>query len=367
MSGLTDYPPFPDDVPTVPLLVIDYQLIKSGDQAEIDKLWEAATKLGFWYLKNHGAEEDTEQMFRMGAETMDLPLEEKLKFEQGDTGFSFGYKAAGANAVDETGRKDSVEFINVAKDDALAHPTVVHRTYPSTVVARMENTIKPFTLKAVEINETVLDVFNDKLELPKGTLKAKHSFEGHSCSESRCIKKLPTPEMTPEQAALGAHTDFGSLSFLTNKCGGLQVYPPGWNGWYYVKPLPGHAICNVGDALAVFSGGILRSNMHRVVSPPKEQAAFTRWSLVFFTRPANDIELRALTDESPAIAAAVAAAPDPAKWHPGQTAQEWYFRRTRNQRVNNRTGPETWLASRGTEHVDDTVGLESAKPVAAAA
>ena len=30
-------------------------------------------------------------MFAMGAETMDLPLEEKLKFEQGDDGMSFGY------------------------------------------------------------------------------------------------------------------------------------------------------------------------------------------------------------------------------------------------------------------------------------
>lgn len=30
-------------------------------------------------------------MFDMGAETMALPLEEKLKFEQGDEGVSFGY------------------------------------------------------------------------------------------------------------------------------------------------------------------------------------------------------------------------------------------------------------------------------------
>ena len=30
-------------------------------------------------------------MFAMGSETMDLPFEEKLKFEQGDDGMSFGY------------------------------------------------------------------------------------------------------------------------------------------------------------------------------------------------------------------------------------------------------------------------------------
>lgn len=31
------------------------------------------------------------------------------------------------------------------------------------------------------------------------------------------------------------------------------------------QPIPGHAICNIGDALALLSGGILRSNIHRVV------------------------------------------------------------------------------------------------------
>lgn len=41
-------PPFPDDVPTHPLLIVDYALIKTNDKAEIDKLWKAATELGFW-------------------------------------------------------------------------------------------------------------------------------------------------------------------------------------------------------------------------------------------------------------------------------------------------------------------------------
>ena len=48
MPGLTTYPPFPEDIPTAPLQVVDYQLIKAGDEGEIDKLWKAATELGFW-------------------------------------------------------------------------------------------------------------------------------------------------------------------------------------------------------------------------------------------------------------------------------------------------------------------------------
>ena len=41
-------------------------------------------------LKNHGVDEEVDGMFDMGAETMDLPLDEKLKYEQGDLGHSFG-------------------------------------------------------------------------------------------------------------------------------------------------------------------------------------------------------------------------------------------------------------------------------------
>ena len=90
-------------------------------------------------------------------------------------------------------------------------------------------------------------------------------------------------------------------------------------------------------------------------TPPKDQAAFTRWSLVFFTRPSGDVALRALTDQSPIIAAAVADSSDPSRFETGQTAAEWFARRIRGQRVGNRTGPETWRASRGTEHVDETI------------
>ena len=41
-------------------------------------------------MKNHGAEEEVAKMFEMGEETMELPLEEKMKFEQGNNGVTHG-------------------------------------------------------------------------------------------------------------------------------------------------------------------------------------------------------------------------------------------------------------------------------------
>lgn len=147
------------------------------------------------------------------------------------------YKAAGANAVDESGLKDTVEFINVSKDDALAFPRVVHRTYPPTIVARMEYTVRPFVRKSNDINTTIINVFNAKLGLPEGALAELHSLLDPSCSEARCIKNPPAKEMSPERQALGAHTDFGTLVsyldivVLDNELKALPVLPAQQARW----------------------------------------------------------------------------------------------------------------------------------------
>ena len=208
--------------------------------------------------------------------------------------------------MDERGTRDVTEFLNISKDDALAWPNPVHRTYPATVNARMESVVQPFVRKALTINHFLIDVLNDKLGLPKGTLAAFHQVQKHSGCIARVIRAPPYVGVD-EKLFLTAHTDYGSLvsaihsfvcehldslegthikSFLHNRLGGLQVLPPGSDKWYYVKvrldriatgavalschllfqPVPGLAICNVGDALNIFSGGILRSNIHRVMS-----------------------------------------------------------------------------------------------------
>ena len=71
--------------------------------------------------------------------------------------------------------------------------------------------------------------------------------------------------------------------------------------------------------------------------PPREQSKYERWSLVFFTRPGNTHELRAMTDESPMIADAVAKAQNPDMYHTGASAGDWFTRRIKNQRLKNRT------------------------------
>ena len=74
---------------------------------------------------------------------------------------------------------------------------------------------------------------------------------------------------------------------------------------------------------------------HQSSPPPGEQSTLERWSLVFFTRPGNSKTLRALKESSQIIAAAVASKPD-SEFETASTAEDWFARRIKYQRVANR-------------------------------
>jgi len=136
-------------------------------------------------------------------------------------------------------------------------------------------------------------------------------------------------------------TDFGTLTLLANRLGGLQILPPttptnptpphGSD----VRPLRSHLIVNLGDALVRFTSSILRSNIHRVVNPPGEQAGCKRMSLVYFARPEDDVLLKPL-EESEMVREAAgerSGMGDGVEEEEEVTAKEWILRRALGRRV----------------------------------
>ena len=349
-------------------------------------------------------------MFAMGEATFAMPQDELDKFEQGDSGMSAGYKRAGSNNVDAAGNLDTAHFINVAKDDALAYPEVKHRTYPSATTERVcpalatprtcadsseqFGTITTFVRKADDVLQGLMTVLEPRLGLEKGTLAKLHAEGDISGSETRCILK-PAPgergylkegvgEDGNPAAAIGSHTDFGSFrcvacvlatvnarltsrwaacsmavarvacrcSRLAPKSGSTsslsRAAPSATSATHCVRPRPcRNATRLTATTTAVYTGGLLRSNIHRVVPPPGEQAKYDRWSLVYFLRPGFDNELVPL--DSDIIRKAASGHPTISKMEHGITAGQWYKRRIAGQRAANRKGPESWAQSRGTE------------------
>lgn len=83
----------------------------------------------------------------------------------------------------------------------------------------------------------------------------------------------------------GAHTDHGVLTLLwQDGVGGLEVCLDG-AAWLPVPPRPGTLVVNLGELLTRWSGGRLRSTLHRVHAP----AGVDRLSMPFFLYPGADV------------------------------------------------------------------------------
>lgn len=66
-----------------------------------------------------------------------------------------------------------------------------------------------------------------------------------------------------------------------------------------VKPYPGSITVNIADVLQFWTNGYLKSSVHRVVAPPSDQAHLDRLGLLYFLRPAHDLNLK--TVDSPLL------------------------------------------------------------------
>ncbi|CEJ58479.1 hypothetical protein PMG11_07133 [Penicillium brasilianum] len=297
VNNFPGLPPFPDDVPTAPLLRLSLSKLLAGDKAELERLYEASVDIGFFYLDLQDCEHgklllgDADGLFHIGERLFELSLEEKKKYDFSAQNSYFGYKGQGAAVVDSQGNLDRNEFYNISKDDIMG----ITDTLPAPEVLHQSRDLaKSFMQGSHAIVSLILKILNDKLSLPEGTLSNLHRLQAVSGDQVRFIKAPPQP-VDDRRTALGQHTDFGSVTVLFNRLGGLQVLPPGADAeWVYVRPLPGHAIVNLGDAMVKFTNGLFRSNIHRVTAPPGAQGNSTRYSLVYFARPEDDVMLRRL-------------------------------------------------------------------------
>ncbi|KAJ5541760.1 hypothetical protein N7494_006836 [Penicillium frequentans] len=295
-TSFPDLSPFPTEIPTAPLLRLSLGKLLAGDKSELDRLFEASVEIGFFYLDFQDSQlgssllQDVDKLFGVGKELFELSLEEKNKYDFSKQNSYFGYKAQGVAVVDKEGNLDRNEFYNVSKDDILG---ISEQLPAPSLLNQNRKPIESFMRNSHAIVTLILTILNDKLGLPPSTLPDMHRQSALSGDQVRWVKAPPQP-MNDRRVALGQHTDFGSVTVLLNRLGGLQVQMPGTDDWVYVRPLPGHAIINLGDAMVKFSNGLLRSNIHRVSAPPGAQAECTRYSLVYFARPEDKVILRRL-------------------------------------------------------------------------
>lgn len=89
------------------------------------------------------------------------------------------------------------------------------------------------------------------------------------------------------------------MTILFNVLDGLQILrdsatdtaagnPQAEEDWIYIRPVPGTAIMNCGDALRKWTGNVIKSPKYRVTCAPGAQADLVRYSVTCFARPNHD-------------------------------------------------------------------------------
>jgi isopenicillin N synthase-like dioxygenase len=200
------------------------------------------------------------------------------------------------------------------------------------------------------IHNTILAILEPQLQLPEGSLTNIHKLTSPSGAWLRVLH-YPTPpngEPLPDPPT-PPHKDAVSLAMLFAWQGGLQITPANNpniadheeedpKDWYWVRPEPGCALINFGDAMSVLTNNVIKAGKHRVASPPGEQSKYARISVLTSARPAETTLMKAF--ESPVIPKeAVGDAKEPL------TALQWGMEKVRKTLANVQRGNDKVAAA----------------------
>ncbi|KAJ5811548.1 hypothetical protein N7474_007849 [Penicillium riverlandense] len=277
-----------------PLVQIDLSRFDEpgGKQELANQLYDAVTRVGFWVVVGHGlSEERVLRQFSLGNAFFKEPLEEKRSFPCNFAeGEYFGYRE-NSRWVGDTGVKDNVEMLNVPKpipawDDVPKH-RIVRQNYDE--IASFHRDLFDNVIRKLFVLMAII------LELPEDYLVNAHAYDQLSDDHLRyMIYNTRTQEEWDKAQGYtkGGHTDFGSLTLLFSQhVAGLQIRTPEGE-WKWVKPVDGGITCNVADTLSFLTNGFLKSTIHRVVTPPKDQLDIPRLGLLYFCRPGDHTIMR---------------------------------------------------------------------------
>lgn len=301
-----------DRLPVLDLRVLDEP--DGGERFRRDLL--AATRdVGFFYLVGHGVDRARQQRLLAAArDFFALPEAEKRSIENLNSPHFRGWTRLGGELTQ--GRQDWREQIDIgteraavpASADAPWNVLEGPNQWPPSL-PQFRTIIEEWTATLRGVGLTLARQWALALGQPEDTFDAAFAQR-----PSTLVKVVHYPARPAETAGtrddaeprhqagaghdaepgqgVGAHKDSGFLTllFVEPGKGGLQVEHDG--AWLDAPPLDDAFIVNIGELLEVATDGLLKSTVHRVVSPPPGQ---DRVSVPFFFNPALDARIPRLS------------------------------------------------------------------------
>lgn len=291
--------------------VIDISAFRGGDaqaRAQVVRAWANAFEtIGFATLVGHGISETLlDDIHAKAMRFFDLPLDDKMQcsFRPEKTGQGYvpmGIESVARTMDDSDAPPDICEALTFTGLEWERKPArnpvdiaLFRRNLWPLELPDFHDTLVQYFDQVYALGQTLMQLSAPALDLPE------NYFEPYYDRMASSLRLVHYPdqqrEPLPGQLRYGAHTDYTGFTLLRqdDAPGGLQVLSPD-NEWVDVAPLRGALTINAGDLLARWTNGRWKSNVHRVINPPRHLTGSTRrLSIVLFTGPNADARIECL-------------------------------------------------------------------------
>lgn len=240
----------------------------------LEQLRETSRDLGFFYLADHGIPADLiDDVLSLTRRFFDLPENDKLAIQMVNSPYFRGYNRAGLEHTQ--GKPDWREQVDIGPEQTPFPKAKQIETWQRLVGPNQWPTSLPeFQPTILKYQAAVTKLGIELTELLAEALGQNHNVFApvYTPEPNQLLKIVRYPGRTTPNASqgVGAHKDSGFVTILLQDTArGLQV--EGTDGWIDAPPVPGTFVINIGELRELASGGYLRANVHRVVSPPSDK------------------------------------------------------------------------------------------------
>ncbi|EIM77864.1 2OG-Fe(II) oxygenase [Nitritalea halalkaliphila LW7] len=288
-----------DEIPS-----LDLADFTSGDAAKkaafVAALGQAYNNIGFVAIKNHGLNQELQdKLYSSIKKFFALEDEVKSQYEHPEIGYQRGYTGKGKEHAKGRNTGDLKEFYHVGQElDRIPDSDPIKSEYPANVFPAELPEFKEIALETFYTLEAagkqMLRAIALYLELPEDYFEDKVAY-GNSILRQIHYFPIENPDAVPADAVRAAeHGDINLITLLMGaSADGLQVLRKD-NKWIPITALPDQIVVNVGDMLERLTNKKLKSTIHRVVNPPREQMNSSRFSIPFFMHPRSEMDLTCL-------------------------------------------------------------------------
>jgi isopenicillin N synthase-like dioxygenase len=271
------------------------------------QLFQACRDTGFFYLTGHGIPESTTQnvlqlarQFFLESSDSEKALIRRQNPGHGDGDGARGYQQIGENVTG--GSRDwheAVDFYAEAAttpDEAPPYELLRGRNLWPRHPPDLKAVFTRYVEDAKEVGTAVVRAMGMALGLGEDEeVFVQSTRDSFWVMRMIGYPALPATMSQSEDDAgafsCGSHTDYGCVTLLLadETKGALQVQAK--NGdWIVADPMPGAFVVNIGDMMELWTNGLWKSTLHRVI----HRASSYRISVPFFFEPNWEADIRPL-------------------------------------------------------------------------